>query len=167
MSNFIYLLEVSYIQLDGNDSVDDLSTTSDDLSGISVNKNKIIFNIVLPLGTTLLNKLQSEFQNELVVMNGSDFDFFNILMDGISELLETCNNQIKEQKISLEQDNNTYRSKNDFFTSVFNSNSKRNSELDSIKSKLLINEQIVDQYFNMVLNEVYNLWIITNSKFLN
>ncbi|KAL6934335.1 hypothetical protein ACO0OL_002877 [Hanseniaspora opuntiae] len=164
MSNFIYLLEVSYIQLDGNDSVDDLSTTSDDLSGISVNKNKIIFNIVLPLGTTLLNKLQSEFQNELVVMNGSDFDFFNILMDGISELLETCNNQIKEQKISLEQDNNTFRSKNDFFTSVFNSNSKRNSELDSIKSKLLINEQIVDQYFNMVLNEVYNLWIITNSK---
>lgn len=164
MSNFIYLLEVSYIQLDGNDSIDDLSTASDDLSGISINKNKIIFNIVLPLGTTLLNKLQSEFQNELIVMNGSDFEFFNILMDGISELLETCNNQIKEQKILLEQDTNTFRSKNDFFNSVFNSNSKRNNELESIKSKLLINEQIVDQYFNMVLNRVYSLWVITNSQ---
>ncbi|KAL6931409.1 hypothetical protein ACO0R3_002872 [Hanseniaspora guilliermondii] len=166
MANFIFLLEVSYIQLDGNDTIDDLSNTSDDLSGVSVNKNKIIFNIVLPLGTTLLNKLQSEFQNELIVMKGSDFEFFNILMDGVSELLETCNNQIKEQKISLEQDNNTFRSKNDFFTSVFNSNSKRNNELDSMKSKLLINEQIVDQYFNMVLNEVYNLWVMTNSKIL-
>lgn len=164
MSNFIYLLEVSYIQLDGNDSIDDLSTTSDDFSGLSMNKNKIIFNIVLPLGTTLLNKLQSEFQNELTVMNGSDFEFFNILMDGISELLETCNNQIHEQKIALEQENTTFRGKNDFFTTVFNSTSRRNTDLDSIKSKMLINEQIVDQFFNMVLNEVYNLWVVTNSK---
>ncbi|KAF0276053.1 hypothetical protein FOG50_03104 [Hanseniaspora uvarum] len=166
MSNFIYLLQVSYIQLDGNGiigSEESLISSEDDF-GVSLNKNKIIFNIVLPLGTTLLTKLQSEFENELDNMDGNNFDFFNILLDGISELLETCNNQIKEQKISVEHESNTFRSKNDFFSSVFNSNSRKQNEIDSIKSKMMINEQIVDQYFNMTIKKLYELWSLTNLK---
>ncbi|KAL6927612.1 hypothetical protein ACO0SA_004234 [Hanseniaspora valbyensis] len=146
---FINLLEVSYIQLD-NDTVDSNGTNS-----------QVIFNIILPLGTTILNKLDSVFNTELENISGEGFDFFSILVNGVNELLETSKSQLQEQKINFATDTQQ-RNKNDFFTSVFTSNSQRANKLATAKNRLAINEQLIEQFFNMILKRFYDIWNTCN-----
>lgn len=148
ITSFINLLEVSYIQLDNN----------------SEDSNKqVIFSIILPLGTTILNKVDGIFDMELKNLTSTNFHFFSVLINGVYELLETSKSQLQEQKISITNESQQ-GIKNDFFTSVFSSNSQRTNKLTAAKNRLSINEQLIEQFYTIILKRFYNIWIRCNSR---